>query len=129
MEDIDYSLIKDKKLNKFGELLIPYKDGYLIIRNDNPKIYFSLDINFYKEKFLPSAYTAVCNLNDLTYYVDRKTYQNLSKENFTLYIVFTRAHKNKAYKINLKNSYGIKETYKCFEESTDDVGTKRRTHF
>ena len=54
MEDIDYSLIKDKKLNKFGELLIPYKDGYLIIRNDNPKIYFSLDINFYKEKFLPS---------------------------------------------------------------------------
>ena len=128
MEDIDYSLIKDKKLNKFGELLIPYKDGYLIIRNDNPKIYFSLDINFYKEKFLPSAYTAVCNLNDLTYYVDRKTYQNLSKENFTLYIVFTRAHKNKAYKINLKNSYGIKETYKCFEESTDDVGTKKGEH-
>ena len=125
MEDIDYSLIKDKKLNKFGELLIPYKDGYLIIRNDNPKIYFSLDINFYKEKFLPSAYTAVCNLNDLTYYVDRRTYQNLSKENFTLYIVFTRAHKNKAYKINLKNSYGIRETYKCFEESTDDVGTKK----
>ena len=128
MEDIDYSLIKDKKLNKFGELLIPYKDGYLIIRNDNPKIYFSLDINFYKEKFLPSAYTAVCNLNDLTYYVDRKTYKNLSKENFTLYIVFTRAHKNKAYKINLKNSYGIKETYKCFEESTDDVGTKKGEH-
>mgnify|MGYP003135017111 FL=1 len=128
MEDIDYSLIKDKKLNKFGELLIPYKDGYLIIRNDNPKIYFSLDINFYKEKFLPSAYTAVCNLNDLTYYVDRRTYQNLSKENFTLYIVFTRAHKNKAYKINLKNSHGIRETYKCFEESTDDVGTKKGEH-
>lgn len=125
MEDIDYSLIKDKKLNKFGELLIPYKDGYLIIRNDNPKIYFSVDICFYKEKFLPSAYTAICNLNDLTYYVDRRTYQNLSKENFTLYIVFTKAHKNKAYKINLKNSYGIKETYKCFEESIDNVGTKK----
>ena len=125
MEDIDYSLIKDKKLNKFGESLIPYKDGYLIIRNDNPKIYFSLDINFYKGKFLPSAFTAVCNLNDLTYYVNRRTYQNLSKENFTIYIVFTRAHKNKAYKISLKNSYGIKQTYKCFEESTDNVGTKK----
>tara|TARA_R100000329_G_scaffold51282_1_gene47314 strand:+ start:287 stop:2743 length:2457 start_codon:yes stop_codon:yes gene_type:complete len=125
IEDIDYSLIKDKKLNKFGESLIPYKDGYLIIRNDNPKTYFSIEIYSYKKKFSPSAFTGVCGLNNLTYFVDRETYQNLSKENFTLYIAFTRAHKNKVYKINLKNNYNIKQIYNYFEEATYNEAIKK----
>ena len=124
-EDIDYSLIKDKKLNKFGESLIPYKDGYLIVRNDSPKTYFSVELYSYKKKFAPSAFTGVCGLNNLTYYVDRRTYQNLSKENFTLYIVFTRAHKNKVYKISFKNSYNIKKIYKLFKETKDNEGIKK----
>ena len=50
--DIDYSEIKDIPVPKHGAELIPYKDGFLIVRDDNPKSYQHFELSTYTDRIL-----------------------------------------------------------------------------
>ena len=107
--DIDYSDIKNLPVAKNGGVLKPYKDGFLIVRDDNPKNYHVFNISDYTTN--PKT-KAVAFFHSLTFSVD--TYYYLSsadiknvkdyKNNLSFYFVFKKAYKNKAFKITFKNN-------------------------
>ena len=107
--DIDYSEIKDIPVPKHGAELIPYKDGFLIVRDENPKSYHSIDLSDYTDN--AKAHTAMF-LQTLTfdrgihYYFRHPDIEKIKKHinNISFYIVFKRAYKNKAFKITFKNN-------------------------
>jgi len=65
--DIDYSDIKDISTAKNGERLRPYRDGFLIIREDNPKSYHAFTLSHYKDT---SKAEAKIFFHSLTFGVD-----------------------------------------------------------
>ena len=106
--DIDYSDIKEKALVKNGGVLQRYKDGFLIVRDDNPKQYQSFQISDYslKESPEPTMFTHALTVNkNINYYAQAGLKDSgIDVGDFNLYFVFKRAYKNKAFKINIKNS-------------------------
>lgn len=101
-EDIDYSLVKNVDRNKYGKLLTPYKDGFLIVSDVSPKemLYFTTaKMNSKNQNIL----TPIIRFNYDIFYIDAsaENTDHLNFEDVTLYFVFTKAYKNKAYKIRL----------------------------
>jgi len=119
--DIDYSVIKDIPVAKHGGLLKPYKDGFLIVRDDNPKSYHYFDISNYTEN--PKAegtmifHTASFGQN-VHYYLRADEVKKVRpyKNNLNFYFVFKRAYKNKAYKISFKNNKFITHIFDLFDK-------------
>ena len=107
--DIDYSEIKDILVPKYGVELRPYKDGFLIVRDENPKSYHSIDLSDYTDNPQTRAtmffQTLVFN-QGIHYYFRHHDIEKIKKHinNISLYIVFKRAYKNKAFKITFKNN-------------------------
>jgi len=108
MEDIDYSIIKNTEDQKYGEMVQPYKDGILIVRNGTPKRnHFFLIYEYRKEnEEIKNVVEPIFRMNDKSYYVNKKIADKLieHKNNFNVYFCFTKAHKNKVFKINLKKN-------------------------
>ena len=120
--DIDYSEIKDIPVAKTGGSLRPYKDGFLIVRDENPKHYQYFEISDYlssdETKGGRMFFHTLNFKNNVHYYaraddvekVDR--YQN----NLSFYFVFKRAYKNKAFKITFKNNKYLTHIFKLFKK-------------
>ena len=106
--DIDYSEVKKYSIAKNGAMLEPYKDGFLIVRDDNPKRYQSFQISDYslKESLELNMFTHSLTVNkNVNYYAKAGLKDSgIDADNFNLYFVFKRAYKNKAFKINIKNN-------------------------
>ena len=111
--DIDYLDIKNVSTSKYGGKLNPYKDGILIVSEDNPHQYHTLEIRDHVadangEDYLNSHFLSSVGLNQSTHWAMKKDLSFLEKlkDKLTIYIVFKRAYKNKAFKIVLyKNNY------------------------
>ena len=114
--DIDYSEIKDIPVAKHGGFLKPYKDGFLIVRDDNPKNYHYFDISNYVD--VPQAegkmiFHTACFNQDVHYYLRADHIKKMKpyKNNLNFYFVFKKAYKNKAYKISFKNNKYVTHIY------------------
>tara|TARA_Y100000296_G_scaffold44259_1_gene50876 strand:+ start:162 stop:2723 length:2562 start_codon:yes stop_codon:yes gene_type:complete len=111
--DIDYSDIKNVSTSKYSGKLNPYKDGILIVSEDNPHQYHTLEIRDHateadSEDYLNSHILAAVGLNQSTHYATKNDLSFLEKlkDKLTIYVVFKKAYKNKAFKIVLhKNNY------------------------
>tara|TARA_R100000008_G_C3582823_1_gene169813 strand:+ start:165 stop:2726 length:2562 start_codon:yes stop_codon:yes gene_type:complete len=111
--DIDYSDVKNISTKKYSGKLNSYKDGILIVSEDNPHQYHLLEIRDHvaeanSENNLNSALLATLGLNKSTYWATKNDLSFLEKfkDKLNIYIVFKRAYKNKAFKIVLhKNNY------------------------
>jgi|TARA_R100000455_G_C6271311_1_gene127496 hypothetical protein len=108
IEDIDYSIIKNTKDQRYGEIVQPYKDGILIVRNGTPKgNHFFLVYEYGKEnEKIKNVVEPIFRMSDKSYYVNKDIADKLikHKDNFNVYFCFTKAHKNKVFKINLKKN-------------------------
>ena len=120
--DIDYSEIKDIPVPKYGVELRPYKDGFLIVRDENPKGYHSIDLSDYTDNPKTRAtmffQTLVLN-HGIHYYFCYDGIEKIQKhkDNLNFYIVFKRAYKNKAFKITFKNNKYLTHIFKThFQE-------------
>ena len=107
--DIDYSEIKDIPVLKNGAELRPYKDGFLIVRDENPKCYHCIDLSDYTKNSKTKANMFFQTLvfdNGIHYYFRHYDIEKIKKNinNINFYIVFKRAYKNKAFKITFKNN-------------------------
>lgn len=117
--DIDYSEIKDLLSPKYGGELMPYKDGFLIVRDDNPKSYHHIDLSDYTTNPKTEArllfQTLILTYNT-HYYLRSERAQKIKKNinNINFYIVFRRAYKNKAFKITFKDNKYLKHIINLF---------------
>jgi len=107
--DIDYSEIKDISIPKHGVELKPYKDGFLIVRDENPKSYHNIDLSDYTDN--AKAHTAMFFQtlvldHGIHYFFRHYDIEKIKKHinSISFYIVFKRAYKNKAFKITFKNN-------------------------
>ena len=104
-EDIDYSIIKNIDNVKHGELVQPYKNGILIKKDISCKgsHFFCLYNNIGIKETIKNIVDPIIRMGDKTYFVTKDLADRLikHKDNFTIYFAFTRAHKNKVFKINL----------------------------
>ena len=119
--DIDYSEIKDLPVAKYGGALKPYKDGFLIVREDSPKSYHNFEISNYINK--PNIgskmfFHSLMMKDNSHYYLRADDVEKVKdhKDNLNLYFVYKRAYKNKAFKITLKNNKYFAYIFKCFEK-------------
>jgi len=109
--DIDYERVKQVSTAKYGGKLDFYKDGILIVSEDNPHQYHTLEIRDHVEEVnedLTSHMLASVGLNQSTHWAMKKDLPLLEKlkDKLTFYIVFKKARKNKAFKIVFhKNNY------------------------
>ena len=114
--DIDYSEIKKYSTAKNGTMLEPYKDGFLIVSDHNPKLYQSFQISDYSNNTNePQMFSHALTLNkNVNYYVrgGMKLRDGFNVEDFNLYFVVKKAYKNKAFKINFKNNEYFKLIFK-----------------
>ena len=111
--DIDYNYIKNIYLHKTGGKVHFYKDGILLITNGNPHHYHTLELINYLEtpqEKSHSCYYSSFHLNAQTYYTSYGDIPNFLKlgDKINIYVVFTKAHKNKAFKISINNNKNIK---------------------
>ena len=121
-EEIDYSIVKEIKSTKFGDFLRPYKNGLLMVVDSNPKDYQRLELTRFKN--LDAAQAVLFPLINATHNSNRKIYigrsliKNLKQHenNFTIYIVHRKAFKNKAYKLNFKNSNIINKMFSILDQ-------------
>ena len=108
IEDIDYSIIKNTEDQKYGEMVQPYKDGILVVRNGTPKgNHFFLIYEYEKEnEKIKNVVEPIFRMTDKSYYVNKEIANKLikHKDNFKIYFCFTKAYKNKVFKINLKKN-------------------------
>ena len=123
--DIDYSDIKDISTAKNGERLRPYRDGFLIIREDNPKSYHAFTLSHYKDTSKAEAKIFFHSLTfgvDTHYYLSSADIKNVKehKNNLSFYFVFKRAYKNKAFKITFKNNKHVDYIFNLFEKQSKD---------
>ena len=123
--DIDYSEIKDIPVAKHGGFLKPYKDGFLIVRDDNPKNYHYFDISNYVD--VPQAegkmiFHTACFNQDVHYYLRADHIKKMKpyKNNLNFYFVFKKAYKNKAYKISFKNNKYVTHIFDLFDRPSID---------
>ena len=110
-EDIDYSIIKNVKNQKYGEIVQPYKDGVLIVKNENPKgNHFFMIYEYEKQKEkVKNVVEPIFRTLEKSYYINKNVADKLvkHKDNFNIYFCFTKAYKNKVFKINLKRNNKI----------------------
>ena len=122
--DIDYSEIKNLPVAKYGVTLLPYKDGFLIVSDNNPKGYNYFEIsNYSHSKAKAQMFFHTISLNrDVHYYLRSDEVEKVKnhKDNLNLYFVFKRAYKNKAFKITLKNNTYINHIFNLFDEKEID---------
>ena len=120
--DIDYLGVKNVIVSKNGSVLKPYRDGFLIVNDNNPKNYHHLELSDYTANSTEEGgmfrHSLTFNGETNHYLCDTdvekvKKYKN----NINFYIVFKRAYKNKAFKITFKNNKYIN---KLFELSTTE---------
>lgn len=122
--DIDYLDVKNVSSPKYGGKLNPYKDGILIVSNDNPHQYHTLEIRDHLAEVnnnLNSFFVAGVGLNQSTYFAmteDLPFFKKL-KDKLTLYIVFKRAHKNKAFKIVFHKNFYVRALIKRLQGPLD----------
>ena len=108
LENIDYSIIKNTKDKKYGEIVQPYKDGILIVKNGTPKgnhFFLIYEYEEQKEK-IKNVVEPIFRMNDKSYYVNKDVADKLvkHKDNFNVYFCYTKAYKNKVFKINLSQN-------------------------
>ena len=110
-EDIDYSIIKNVKNQKYGEIVQPYKDGVLIVKNENPKgNHFFMIYEYEKQKEkVKNVVEPIFRTLEKSYYINKNVADKLikHKDNFNIYFCFTKAYKNKVFKITLKQNNKI----------------------
>ena len=119
--DIDYSEIKTVHAAKDGGMFKPYKDGFLIVRDDDPKKYHRVELSDYTSN--PNAEARMLfhslSFNGNTHYYLTYNDTKIIKENkniLNLYIVFKKAYKNKAFKITFKNNKYLNCITKLFND-------------
>lgn len=121
-EDIDYSIVKEQKPNRYGEIVTLYKNGILIITDINPKgsFFFSLYNSALDNEHI-NVLNPIIRFEEATYYLQKEQADKLisHKDNITLYMVFRKAHKNKAYKFNLLNHKNISENIEFSVKQTE----------
>ena len=126
MVDIDYSEIKDLHVSKYGGALTPYKDGFLIVRDDNPKSYQYFQLSDYVGNPKVGSkmfFHALLMKNNVHYYLRADDVEKVKdhKDNLNLYFVYKRAYKNKAFKITLKNNKSFSHIFDLFEKDKSIV--------
>ena len=127
--DIDYSEIKTANVAKIGGRPQPYKDGFLIVREDDPKKYHRVELSDYtgnpKTEARMVFHTLFVN-GQTHYYLTHDDVEKIKKNKYTLnlYIVFKKAFKNKAFKITFKNNKYIHHVIKTFYETKDEAYKK-----
>ena len=120
--DIDYSEIKDIPVAKNGGPLRPYKDGFLIVRDENPKHYQYFEISDYLTNNQTDGgrmfFHSLNFKNNIHYYVRSNDVEKVApyQKNLSFYFVFKRAYKNKAFKITLKNNKYLTHIFKLFKK-------------
>ena len=129
--DIDYSEIKDIPVAKYGGALKPYKDGFLIVRDDNPKIYHNFEISNYVNQSNTESkmfFHSLMVKDNCHYYLRADDVEKVKdhKNNLNLYFVYKRAYKNKAFKITLKNNKYFAHIFKCFEKDKSTLIKKEQ---
>ena len=82
--DINYSDIKNVSTSKYGGKLNPYKDGILIVSEDNPHQYHTLEIRDHVadangEDYLNSHFLSSVGLNQSTHWAMKKDLSFLEK--------------------------------------------------
>ena len=112
-EDIDYSIIKNIKTFKHGEMAQPYKNGILIKNDDSckgPQVLYTYDLD--NRTGFSNIVEPILRTENKIYYVTSDISKQLLKykNNFTVYFAFTKAHKNKVFKINLGSNNNLKST-------------------
>ena len=120
-EEIDYSIVKEIKSGKFGDFLRPYKNGLLMVVDENPRDYHRLELTRFEN--MATAQAVLFPLVNATHNSNRKIYvgrsliKNLKqhRDDFTIYVVHRRAFKNKAYKLNFKNSNIINKMFSVLD--------------
>ena len=115
--DINYSEIKDIPVPKNGTELRPYKDGFLIVRDENPKSYHSIDLADYTDNAKAHAALFLQTLvldHGIHYYFRHYDIEKIKRHinNISFYIVFKKAYKNKAFKITFKNNKYLTHIFK-----------------
>ena len=117
--DIDYSDVKNISTQKYGGKLNFYKDGILIVSEDNPHQHHTLEIRDHVEEAsdeddLNSHFLASVGLNQSTHWAMKKDLPLLEKlkDKLTIYIVFKRARKNKAFKIVFRENFYVRALIK-----------------
>jgi len=130
MVDIDYSEIKDLHVSKYGGALLPYKDGFLIIRDDNPKSYQNFQISDYVGNLKTGSrmfFHALLMKDNTHYYLRADDVEKVKdhKDNVNLYFVYKRAYKNKAFKITLKNNKCFSHIFKLFEKDKSTINKEK----
>ena len=120
--DIDYSEIKDIPVAKNGGSLRPYKDGFLIVRDENPKHYHYFEISDYLTQNKTDGgrmfFHSLCFGNHVHYYLRSNDVEKVApyQNNLSFYFVFKRAYKNKAFKITFKNNKYLTHIFKLFKK-------------
>ena len=101
-EDIDYSIIKNVKNQKYGEIVQPYKDGVLIVKNENPKgNHFFMIYEYEKQKEkVKNVVEPIFRTLEKSYYINKNVSDKLikHKDNFNIYFCFTKHTKIKYLK-------------------------------
>ena len=123
-EDIDYSIVKNIKIFKHGEMVQPYKNGILIKSDDSckgPQVLYTYDLNNRTE--FSNIVEPILRTENKIYYVTSDISKQLlkHKNNFTVYFVFTKAHKNKVFKINLGSNNNLKSILDFTSKIEDEV--------
>ena len=122
--DIDYSEVKNVIISKNGSALKPYKDGFLIVRDDNPKSYQHLELSDYTNNPKTEVKMFFHSLEfkgNTHYYLCSEDIEKVKKykNNLNFYIVFKKAYKNKAFKITFKNNKYINYIFGLFDTKDD----------
>lgn len=127
-EEIDYSIVKDSKSNKYGRLLEPYKDGFLIVLDENPKgpKFFST-YKAQSEQHM-NILTPVMRILETSFYINyeiAKLSEKYIEDGVKLYIVYTKAHKNQAFVIPLNKNKDFINNFKiCIEQGEKEENKK-----
>ena len=98
-------MLNDKKLSalRSGNISLRYKNGFLIVRDDNPKGAHFFCLYQYVDKGLKdnNILEPILRMGDKTYFINKVIAEQFLeyKEGITIYMAFTKAYKNKVYKI------------------------------
>ena len=120
--DIDYSEVKDLPIAKNGNILKPYKDGFLIVRDDNPKSYQHFELSSYTDNLDTEGrmfFHVLMFKGGVHYYLNANDVEKVKAHanNLNFYFVFKRAYKNKAFKITFKNNKHITRIFDVFNKT------------
>ena len=130
-EEIDYSIVKEAVSNKhrYGEILKPYKNGFLIVSDDVAKDNKYFDIFDPQEDNHVNILTPLFSCSEKTYYINYKIAKAVEKyieSGLSLYFVFPKAYKNKAFVINFpKNKNLITNLNICINQGEKEDNEKQ----